>query len=151
MTLRDRLNEASKDALRARAEGRLRLSVLRLLLSAIRNSEIDRKRPLTDDEVLEVIGREVKQRQDALTDLAGKGRDQIEADLHAEILVLRAYLPEALSAPELEILARQAIDEAGATAPAHSGKVMALLMPRVRGRADGSAVSAIVRRLLGGA
>ena len=151
MTLRERLNEDSKDALRARAEGRQRLSVLRMLLSAVRNVEIDQKRTLTDDEVLDVIRRDVKQRQDALADLAGKGREDTEADLRAEIAILKGYLPAGMSAEELEAAVRAAIAEAGATTPAHTGKVMAVLMPRVKGRADGSAVSAAVRRLLGGA
>ncbi len=151
MTLRERLNEDSKEALRARAEGRVRLSVLRMLLAAVRNVEIDRKRTLEDEEVLELVQREVKQRQDALADLAGHGRDENEAQLQAEIAVLRAYLPAMLSPEELQALAREAVAEAGATTPAQTGKVMALLMPRVKGRADGSAVSAAVRRLLGGA
>ncbi len=150
MTLRERLSEDIKASMRAREDGRLRLSVLRMLLAAVRNLEIDQKRTLGDEEVLDVVAREVKQRQDALKELAGRGREENEAQLRDEIEVLRGYLPEALSPEEITDLARLAIAEVGASQPAHTGKVLAALMPRVKGRADGGAVSSIVRRLLGG-
>ena len=148
MDLRDRLQQDSRDALRAREAGRLRLSVLRMVLSAVRNAEIDGRRPLSDEETEAVVGRELRQRQDSLAELAGRGRPETEAQLRAESEVLRPYLPAPLPAAELEELARAAIAEAGA--PAQLGRVMALLLPRVLGRADGAAASAAVRRLLGG-
>lgn len=150
MGLRERVEEDSKDALRAREAGRLRLSVLRMVLAGVRNAEIDGRRRLSDAEVEAVVARELRQRQDTLGELEGKGRVETEAQLRAEIDVLRGYLPQPLAADELVALARAAITEAGASSPAQMGAVMALLMPRVKGRAEGAAVSATVRRLLGG-
>jgi uncharacterized protein YqeY len=150
VTLREQIEADAREALRAREAGQLRLAVLRLLRAAVQREEIERRRPLGDDEVREVVAREVRQRQDALAELAGRGRPEAEAQLRAEIEILRGYLPPALGQEELEALARQAIAEAGASGPAQTGRVMALLMPRVRGRADGAAGAATVRRLLGG-
>lgn len=150
MGLLDRLTEDSRDALRAREAGRLRLSVLRMAISAVRNAEIDQRRSLSDPEVTLILGREVRQRQDALAEIAGRGREAAEAQLTEEIAFLRGYLPEALPPAELEAAARAAIAEAGASSPKEMGKVMAVLMPRVRGRAEGAVVQALVRGLLGG-
>jgi len=149
MTLLERLNEDSRNALRAREAGRLRLSVLRMAISAVRNVEIDQRRTLTDDEVLAILTREVRQRQDALGEIAGRGRAEAETRLREEIEVLRAYLPQPLSPAELEAAVRAAVGESGAASPRDMGKVMAVLMPRVRGRADGAAVQALVRAILG--
>lgn len=149
MTMLERLNEDSREALRAREAGRLRLSVLRMAISAVRNVEIDQRRTLTDDEVLAILTREVRQRQDALGEIAGRGREEAENRLREEIEVLRAYLPQPLSAAELEAAVRAAVQESGAASPRDMGRVMALLMPRVRGRADGAAVQGMVRAILG--
>ena len=150
MALRERLEEDVKAAMRARGAGALRLAVLRLALAAVRNAEIDGRRALGDPEVAAILARELRQREEALRELAGRGREAAEAQLRAEIDVLRPYLPEPLSPEELEALAREAVAEAGATSPTQLGRVMALLLPRCQGRADGSAAAAAVRRLLGG-
>lgn len=150
MTLLEQLHQDSRDALRDREAGRLRLSVLRLAISTIRNIEIDQRRTLSDEEITAILQREVRQRQDTLAEIEGRGRDATEAQLHQEIAVLRAYLPQELSDGELERAVRAAIAEAGATSPGDMGKVMPLLMPRVRGRADGGRVASLVRGLLGG-
>lgn len=149
MSLKQRLQEEMKVALRAREEGRLRLDTLRLVLAAIRNAEIERRRELTDPEVVEVIAREVRQREEALAEFERGQRPDLVEKTRAEIAVLREYLPEPLSEAEIRDLARQAIAQVGATGPRDMGKVMQALMPQVKGRADGRLVSQVVRELLG--
>ncbi|MCG0238761.1 MAG: GatB/YqeY domain-containing protein [Firmicutes bacterium] len=149
MSLKQRLQEEMKVALRAREEGRLRLDTLRLVLAAIRNAEIERRRELTDPEVVEVIAREVRQREEALAEFERGQRPDLVEKTRAEIAVLREYLPEPLSEAEIRDLARQAIAQVGATGPRDMGKVMQALMPKVKGRADGRLVSQVVRELLG--
>jgi uncharacterized protein YqeY len=148
--MRERLQADMRAALRAREAGRLRLSVLRLAWSAVQRAEIDRRRPLDDAEVMAILAREVRQREDTLAAIADHGREEAEAQLRAEIEVLRAYLPEPLQPEALEALAREVVAGVGATSPRDMGRVMAALLPRVQGRAPGAAVQATVRRLLGG-
>jgi hypothetical protein len=150
MTLQERLTADSRQAMRDRAEGKLRLSVLRLAIAAVRNAEIASGRPLDDAGVLDVLTREARQRRDALRQIEGRGRPEAEAQLHAELEVLAAYLPAAMDPAELEAAARAAVAEVGATSPRELGRVMGVLMPRLAGRADGAAAQAAVRRVLGG-
>lgn len=149
MSLKERLKEDMKAAMRAREEGRIRLETIRMVQAALKNAEIERQRDLTDDEVLAVIAREVKQRQEALAEFERGGRQDLVDRTQAEIAVLTDYLPEPLSTEAIQELARQAIAQVGARGPADMGKVMQALMPQVRGRADGREVSRIVRELLG--
>lgn len=149
MSLKERLREDMKAAMRAREEGRIRLETIRMVQAALKNAEIERQRDLTDDEVLAVIAREVKQRQEALAEFERGGRQDLVDRTQAEIAVLTDYLPEPLSTEAIQELARQAIAQVGARGPADMGKVMQALMPQVRGRADGREVSRIVRELLG--
>ncbi len=106
------------------------------------------QRSLTDEEALQVIARLAKQRREAMAEFEKAGRAALAAREEAELAVLQRYLPEPLSQAEIEALARQAIQETGASSPREMGKVMSVLMPRVRGRAEGKVVSQIVRRLL---
>ncbi len=108
------------------------------------------QRSLTDEEALQVIARLAKQRREAMAEFEKAGRAALAAREEAELAVLQRYLPEPLSPAEIEALARQAIQETGARSPRDMGKVMSVLMPRVRGRAEGKAVSQIVRGLLSG-
>ena len=150
MTLKERLEQDMKEALKAREAGRLRLSVIRLARAAIKNAEIARGRPLDDAEVAEVLRKEIKDREEMLAGFERAGRADRVAELREEIAVLAGYLPAQLTAAEVEELARRAIAQVGASGPRDLGRVMATLMPQVKGRADGSLVSATVRRLLGG-
>lgn len=125
--------------------------MLRLAISAVRTAEIDARHSLTDDEVLALLAREVRQRQDALEAIAGRDRQEAEERLRQEIEILRDYLPQPLGAEELAAVVRAAVAEAGATSMRDMGRVMALVLPRVRGRADGAAVQQAVRAQLGGA
>ncbi len=150
VTLHERLAADSRQALRDRAEGKLRLAVVRLALAAVRNAEIASGKPLDDAGVLEVLAREARQRRDALRQIAGRGRTEAEEQLRQELEILAAYLPATLGAEELDAAARAAVAEAGASTPKEIGRVMAILMPKVAGRADGAAAQAAVRRILGG-
>lgn len=141
-----RLEADMKEALKARQEVRLR--TVRMLRNALKNAEIERRRPLTEDEVLQVLGRELKLRQEALEEYRKAGREQQARELEEEIAVVRSYLPQPLDEEELRRLARAVIAEVGAQGPQDVGKVMGALMPRVRGRAEGATVSRIVREEL---
>ncbi len=132
-----------------RAGDAVRVGTLRLLRAAIRDAEIDQRHPLADDGVLAVIQKQVKQRRDSVAAYRGAGRTDLAEREEAEMAILQAYVPAGLSAEALRELARAAIAEVGATGAGDLGRVMKALMPRVRGQADGGAVNAIVRELLG--
>lgn len=149
MTLAERLAQDSREAMRAREEGRLRLSVLRLALAAIRNEEIARRRPLSEEEVQGILRQQMRQRRDALHEIEGRGRPEAEERLRAELDAIATYLPPELDAQALEGEVKRAVEELGAMGLRDMGRVMAVLMSRLRGRADGAAVQAAVRRVLG--
>ncbi len=146
MRLQDRLLEDAKDAMRK--GDKLRRSVLSYLRSAIHNEEITKREPLSDDEVLTVIGRQTKQRKESIAEYRRGNRPDLMAQEEVELAVLQEYLPEQMSEEEIARLARQAIEETGAQDPKEKGKVMGRLMPQVRGKADGTQVNAIVTQLL---
>ena len=145
MSLREQLQTDLHDAIRARDEHRK--GALRMVLAAVQRAEIA-KGPLSDDKVLALIQKEVKRRQDALEMIREAGREELAAIEATEIEILRAYLPEPLSLEAVTELVQTAILEVGASSPADMGKVMQVLMPQVRGKADGRLVSGIVRDLL---
>ena len=148
MTLHARLEAAMRDSMRARDERRT--TTLRMALSAAHNQRIARGRELTDDEVVDVVGREVKQRRESIEVYRGAGRDDRAAEEEAEVAILAEFLPEQLTDDEITALARAAIGESGASGPADTGKVMGRVVPQTKGRADGRRVSEIVRGLLSG-
>ena len=142
MTLSSRLQEDLTAAIRAHDD--LRRDTLRMVISAAYNDSKKLRRDLTDDEVLTVLTREVKSRNESVEAFSAAGRTEAADKERAEIEIIRAYLPEQLDAQELERLVVEAVDESGATGPRDMGKVMAALMPKVKGRADGKQVSAMV-------
>ena len=146
MTLLQRIEDAMRDAMRARDERRTQ--TLRMAMAAAHNKRIELRRDLTDDEVSEVLGRQVKQRRESIEIYRGAGRDDRAAQEEGEVAILSEFLPAQLDAAELERLARAAIAETGASAPADMGRVMGRLVPEVKGRADGRALSDLVRQLL---
>lgn len=148
MSLKERLEHDMKEAMKAREAGKTRLSTIRMIRSAVKNAEIDKGRELDDDEVIEVLAREMKQRQESLAGYEQAGRAEAVEQVRAEMAVIEEYLPEPLSREELEGLIRQVIEEVGASSPKEMGKVMGRLMPRVKGRADGKLVNQLVRELL---
>ena len=148
MTLRDRLTEDMKQAMKDKEAGKLKLSVIRMVRSAAKNVEIDRHKELDDNELLEVVAKEVKMRRDSLDEFRKAGRPELLATLEQEIAILMEYLPEQMSEAEVRTLVIQAVADAQAASVKDMGKVMALLMPKVKGRADGKLVNAIVKELL---
>lgn len=148
MSLKDQLTEDMKTAMKAKEAGKLRLSVIRMAKSAIKNVEIDAKHELNDEETITVLAKEVKQRRDAIEEYAKAGREDIVESLKAEIEVLMPYLPQQLSEDEIRALVSEAITQTGAQGPKDMGKVMGALMTKVKGRSDGKVVNQIVKELL---
>ncbi len=146
MSMQDKLNEDLKDALRA--GDAVRRETIRLVRSAIHYAEIEKGRPLNDDEVVGVIGKQARQREESMVEFQRGGRQDLVDKEAAELAILRTYLPQPLSRDEIETLARRIVAETGASGPGDIGKVMPRLMEAVRGRADGRQVSAIVAELL---
>ena len=135
-----------KTAMKARDE--LRTSTIRLAISAVKNSEIDKGRALTDEEVTEVIAREAKMRREAVEGAEKAGRPNIVERETRELDILSEYLPEQLGEDELVAMAKEIVAETGAAGPQDRGKVMSALMPRIKGRADGRLASQVVERIL---
>lgn len=148
MTLRDRLTEDMKQAMKDKEAGKLKLSVIRMVRSAAKNVEIDRRKELDDNELLDVVAKEVKMRRDSLDEFRKAGRPELLAVLEQEIAILMQYLPEQMSEAEVRALVTQAVADAQAASAKDMGKVMALLMPKVKGKADGKLVNSIVKELL---
>jgi uncharacterized protein len=146
VTLASRLQTDLTAAIRAHDD--LRRDTLRMVISAAYNESKRARRDLTDDEVVQVLTREVKTRNESVEAYAAAGRTEMAERERAEIGVIKSYLPEQLNPAELERLVRDAVDESGATSARDMGKVMAALMPKVRGRADGKVVSALVNEEL---
>ncbi len=148
MSLKEQLLADMKEAMKEREAGKLRLSVIRMVRAAVKNSEINGKKELTEDEVMAVVLKEVKMRQDALAEFTKAGRQDLIDQTKAEVAVLQKYLPEALSDEELRDVAAKVIAQVGAESVKHLGKVMPLVMAQTKGRADGKRVNAVVRELL---
>jgi uncharacterized protein YqeY len=146
MDLQQQLMADLKTGLREHDE--VRKSAIRMAIAALKNARVAKNADLTEDEMVAALAQEVKQRRNAMAEFAKAGRDDLVTSESAELAVLEAYLPEALTEQEITELARQIIAETGASSPKQMGQVMSVLMPRVRGRADGRQVSQIVRELL---
>ena len=125
-----------------------RVSTLRMAMAAAHNRQIELGHQLTDAEVIEVLDRQVKQRRESIELFTAGGRPELAEVEAAEITILREFLPEPLSSPEIERLVREAVASTGASGPADMGKVMGVVVPQTKGRADGKEVSDLVRRLL---
>ena len=145
MTIKEQLQNELKDAMRA--GDNLRKTTLRMALSAIKLAEID-KGELDDNAMLAIMQKEVKSRKETIVDAERSGRPDMIETANQEIAILEAFLPEQLSAEELEDLARQAIEESGASSMREMGRVMKVLVPRLEGRATGKQASEAVRKLL---
>jgi uncharacterized protein len=146
MSLVERLEGELKQAMLARED--VRRDALRLLISSLRGAEKELQRPLHDDEELQVLQRERKRRLEAAEAFRGGGRAEQAESEERELAVLEEFMPEPLSEDDLEEIVDSAIAEVGATSMRHFGRVMADVMPQISGRADGSAVSQLVREKL---
>lgn len=148
MTLQERIDADLKDAMRAKEAGKL--SVLRGLKSALKYAEIEKADAgLDDSAAVQVIRKQVKQRQDSIESFEKGGRPELAAKEKEELEILNAYLPKGLGAEELSALVRETIAEVGATSKAQMGAVMKALQAKVAGRADGKSLSAEVQKQLG--
>jgi len=146
VTLVARLEGEVKDAMLARDA--TRRDALRLILNSLRSAEKDLQRPLSEEEELQVLQRERKRRNEAAEAFRAGGREEQAAQEETELAILEEFMPEPLSDDELEAIVDDAIAENGATSLRDLGRVMADVMPQIAGRADGSAVSQIVREKL---
>ncbi|MFC4778525.1 GatB/YqeY domain-containing protein [Paenibacillus sp. GCM10023252] len=144
MNLSERLTDDMKQAMKN--QDKFRLSAIRMMRAAIKNLEIDLKRPLDDNEVLDILSREVKQRKDSLQEFDKAGRQDLVNDLAAEIEIIGQYLPTQLTEEEIKAIVTQTIQELGASSKADMGKVMAALLPKVKGRAEGRLVNQLVQQ-----
>ena len=159
--LRDKIKADFKEAFKAREE--VRLSVLKMVQSEIGNAEINKRAKLiksgqadnieslsvlNDEEVLQVISREVKKRKDSVEAFEKAGRLELAEKEKAEISALMSYMPEQLPEEKIRELAKKAVEQSGAKGEKEIGKVMAVLMPQVKGKSDGALVNKIVRELL---
>jgi hypothetical protein len=148
MSLKDRVSEDMKAALRAKQT--VRLSALRLLLAAIKQREVDERKTLEDAEVVAVIEKMLKQRRDSIQQFEAAQRQDLADTEKFEVSVLQSYMPRALSDAEVEAAVAKAIADSGAAGPQDMGKVMAILKPALAGRADMGKVSARVKASLAG-
>jgi uncharacterized protein YqeY len=146
MTLIARLEDELTTAMKERDTARR--DALRLILSSLRSAEKELQRPLHDDEELQVLQRERKRRVESIEAFEAAGREEQAAKEEAELDVLEEFMPEPLGEDELERIVDDAIAEVGATSMRDLGRVMADVMPQIAGRADGSAVSQLVREKL---
>ena len=146
MSLITEIESEVTEAMRARDEQRR--DALRLILSSLRSAEKELQRPLSDDEELQVLQRERKKRQEAAEAFRNGGRVESAVGEEAELAILEEFMPEPISEEEIERIVDDAIAENGATSLRDMGRVMADVMPQIAGRADGSAVSQLVREKL---
>lgn len=146
MSVLAQLTEDMKTAMKAKDKETL--STVRMLKSAIQNEQINAGHDLDDEEELTIIAREMKQRRDSMAEFKAAGREDLVAQLEAEIAVVAKYMPEQMSEAEIKQVVADTIAEVGATSKADFGKVMGALMPKVKGKADGKIVNETVKALL---
>ena len=149
MPLKEQLTADLTDAMRQSDD--VRKSTLRMLITAINVAEVagSERRQLSDEQVMQVLAKQVKQRRESIDEFQKAGRQDLVDKEAAELKVLEAYMPPQMPREEIEAEARKAIAEVGAKGPSDKGKVMQTLMPRLSGRAEGRDINAVVTELLG--
>jgi len=145
-SLKDRITEDMKAAMRAKDSARL--STIRMLTAAIKQREVDERILLSDEDVLGIVEKQIKQRRDSISQFEAAARVDLAEKEKAEVDVLLGYLPRQLSVSEIEAAVHDAIAQTGAAGTSGIGKVMAFLKPRLAGRADMAAVSSVVKATL---
>lgn len=146
MNLLEQINNDMKQAMKNKEKDRL--SVIRMLKASLQNEALKFGRDLTEEEELTVLTREVKQRKDSLHEFEKAGREDLVEKIRTELNHIEMYMPEQLSEEEISEIVQQAILNTGATSKKEMGKVMAAVMPKVKGRADGSLVNKLVQQHL---
>ncbi len=145
MSLKDTLKEDMKAAMKAREEGKMALSVIRMVNSAVKNAEINGKKELTDDEIGAIIAKEVKMRKDSIAEFKKADRQDLVEQNEQEVVILQKYLPEQMDENEVRSVIQNII--AGMENP-NMGAVMGMVMPQLKGKADGSLINRVVREEL---
>ncbi|MFJ7509950.1 GatB/YqeY domain-containing protein [Peribacillus simplex] len=146
MSLLERLNNDMKQAMKNKEKDKL--SVIRMLKASIQNEALKQRQDLTDNEELTVLSRELKQRKDSLQEFENAGRSDLVDKVRTELVYVEAYMPEQLSEEDISKIVKQTIEEVNATSKADMGRVMGALMPKVKGKADGSLVNKLVQQHL---
>ena len=146
MSLKDQITEDMKSAMRAKEA--VKLGTIRLITAAMKQKEVDERVELTDAMVMVIIEKMIKQRKDSISQFEAGGRQDLADIEKAELLVLAKYMPAGLSEAEMQVAVDAALDEVGATGPQDMGKLMAILKPKLAGRADMTVVSAMVKAAL---
>ena len=146
MSLKDQITEDMKSAMRAKEAAKL--GTIRLITAAMKQKEVDERVELTDTMVLAIIEKMIKQRKDSISQFEAGGRQDLADIEKAELLILSAYMPAGLSDAEMQAAVVAAVAETGATGPQDMGKLMAVLKPKLAGRADMTVVSALVKAAL---
>ena len=148
MTLQQRIESAMREAMLARDIRRT--GTLRMAMAAYQNRRIELGRDLTDEDIVDVLSKQMKQRRESIEHFKAAGRDAMVKVEEEESAIIAEFMPRALSESEIAELVRAAVTETGASSPADMGKVMGKLTPQTRGRADGKVVADMVRQQLGG-
>lgn len=143
---REQLNAALREAMVNKDT--VTRDVVRMAMSAIKQAEVDSRRELTDDDIMAVLQREAKTRREAIAEAENAGRAETINEEKMRLAILERFLPQQLTREQVEALARDAVAQSGASSAKDMGKVMAILMPKVRGLADGKLVNDVVRELL---
>lgn len=146
MSLDTLLLEDMKQAMKAKEK--TKLAVIRMVRSALQNEALKQGGTLSEEDEITVLSRELKQRKDSLQEFEKAGRTDLVESLHSEIKVLESYLPKQLTNAELEEIVKNTISEVGASSKKDIGKVMGVLMPKVKGKADGHIVNQLVQKYL---
>ena len=143
MSMKSQITDAMKDAMRAKDKPRL--GAIRLMLSEVKRIEVDERIEIDDERLLAILDKMIKQRRDSITQYEAAGRDELAAIEIGEIAVIQDFLPTALTEEEINAMIAVAIAETGAESMRDMGKVMGILRPQIQGRADGGAVSGLVK------
>ncbi|QUH21055.1 GatB/YqeY domain-containing protein [Alkaliphilus sp. B6464] len=146
MSLKERLADELKNAMKNKNQ--LRKNVITMIRADIKQIEVDKRVELTDEEVIEIISKQAKQRRDSIEEFEKGGRADLVEQAAQEVDVLMEYLPEQLSEEEIETIIKEVIADTGATSMKDMGKIMATAMPKLKGRTDGKVVNQIVRKIL---
>ena len=146
MSLKERLADELKNAMKNKDQ--LRKNVITMIRADIKQIEVDKRVELTDEEVIEIISKQAKQRRDSIEEFKKGGREDLVEQAAQEVDVLMEYLPEQLSEEEIETIIKEVIADTGATSMKDMGKIMATAMPKLKGRTDGKVVNQIVRKIL---
>ncbi len=146
MTLKDKLMDDLKESMKNKEQ--VRKSVVTLIRSAVKQKEVDERVELSDEDVLAIITKQVKQRKDALEEFKKAQREDLILQTEQEIDILMQYLPKQLTDDELEFIIKEIINQIGASTMKDMGKIMGLTMPKVQGKADGKRINEIAKKFL---